>query len=161
MFVRRYGRIRSIVATQLASVPFLVLMVIVPLMVPGLPFVIAFFFLRDAFYSISMPIRNQLSMELTIAKERGTTAGMTHMSFDLGGAFGAGLAGVLIGVSAAEATEGVDISQFVPAFVVAAIFVLAAAVLYYVFFQSWETRQRRAAMTAEAHPAKEVQGRTR
>ena len=146
LLVRKWGRVRSIFATQAASVPFLLLMVLVPLAIPGLPLVVVFFLLRDAVYSISMPIRNQLSMELTVARERGTTAGMTHMSFDLGGAFGAGLAGALIGVSAGEASLGVPISEFVPAFVVAAVLTLAAALLYYIFFQRWDSPQRRAAV---------------
>ncbi len=146
-FVRKWGRVITIVIPQVASVPFLVLMVFVPLALPGLPLVVVFFFLRDALYSISMPVRNQLSMELTVAKERGTTAGMTHMAFDMGGAFGAGLSGTLIGVGAGEVARSVPVAEFVPAFMVAAFLVVAAAVLYYVFFQGWETRQRQAAVT--------------
>jgi len=48
--------VRSIAASQAASVPFLLLMVFVPLVLPGLPLVVAFFIIRDAFYSISNPI---------------------------------------------------------------------------------------------------------
>ncbi len=148
VFVRKWGKVRSILLTQVASVPFLMLMVFVPLVVPGLPLVVAFFFLRDAFYSVSMPIRNQLSMELTEAKGRGTMAGMIHMSFDLGGAFGAGVAGALIGVSATGASQGIAVSQFLPAFTVAAILVLSAAILYYVFFQGREARGKRYPLAA-------------
>ena len=150
VFIRRWGRIRSIAATQLVSVPFLMLMVFVPLLVSGLPFVIAFFLVHEAFYSISMPIRNQIAMELTVAKERGTTAGMTHMSFDLGGAFGAGMSGVLIGAGAEEISRGLEVVKFVPAFTVAALLVVASAILYYVFFRGWEARQTRAAVAAAA-----------
>ena len=149
MLVQRWGKVRSIVVTQIVSVPFLVLMVAAPMVVTGLPLVVAFFLLRDAFYSLSMPIRNQISMELTVAKERGTTAGMTHMAFDLGGAFGAGIAGVLIGVEAAKVDIGVDVAEFLPAFVVAAALVVIAAAMYHVFFQGWESRLRRAAATPE------------
>jgi MFS family permease len=141
MFVRKWGKTRSIVVTQLASAPFLMLMVLVPAVVPGLPIVVVFLLFRDACYSISMPARDQLAMELTVAQERGTAAGMTHMSFDLGGAFGAGISGTLIGVSAAEASRGlVEVGQFVPAFIVAALLVISAAVLYHVFFQGREAR---------------------
>ncbi len=150
MLVQKWGKVRSIVVTQIASVPFLVLMVAVPMAVAGLPLVVAFFLLRDAFYSLSMPIRNQISMELTVAKERGTTAGMTHMAFDLGGAFGAGIAGILIGVEAANVDIGVDVAEFLPAFVVAAALVVIAAAMYHVFFQGWESRLRRAPATPEA-----------
>jgi MFS family permease len=148
VFIRRWGRIRSIAATQLVSVPFLMLMVFVPLLVPGLPLVVAFFLIHEAFYSIAMPIRNQLSMELTVTKERGTTAGMTHMSFDLGGAFGAGMSGILIGAGAAEVSQSVGVGEFVPAFTVAALLVVSAAILYYVFFRGWEARQTRPTVAA-------------
>ena len=56
IFVRKWGTVRSIAASQAASVPFLLLMVFVPLVLPGLPLVVAFFIIRDAFYSISNPI---------------------------------------------------------------------------------------------------------
>jgi len=108
-----------------------------------------FLLLRDACYSISMPARDQLAMELTVAQERGTAAGMTHMSFDLGGAFGAGISGTLIGVSAAEASRDlVDFGQFVPAFIVAALLVVSAAVLYHVFFQGREALVKHPAVVA-------------
>ena len=68
MLVRRWGTVRSIVITQLASVPFLLLMIFVPLAIPGLPLVVVFFILRDALYSISNPVRNQLAMEMTVAR---------------------------------------------------------------------------------------------
>ncbi len=145
VLVRRWGKVLSITMTQIASVPFLMLMVLVP----ALPAVVAFFFLRDAFYGISMPIRNQLAMEFTVAKERGTTAGMTHMSFDLGGAFGAGIAGALIGVGADQVTGLIATSEFVPVFTVAAALVLAAAVLYQLFFRGLEVRQRTTAPAVE------------
>ena len=148
IFVRKLGRVRSIAITQTASVPFLLLMVAVPLALPGLPLVVVFFILRDALYGISMPIRNQLAMELTVARERGTTAGMTHMSFDLGGAFGAGMAGALIGVGAREASRSIDVGQFLPAFIVAAFLVLAAALLYHVFFHEWEAQSVRPPLAA-------------
>ena len=141
MLVRRWGTVRSIAITQLASVPFLLLMIFVPLVIPGLPLVVIFFILRDALYSISNPVRSQLAMEMTVARERGTTAGLTHMSFDLGGAFGAGLAGGLIGISAAEASLGVEVARFVPAFTVAALLVVVGAGLYYFFFRNWDERR--------------------
>jgi len=83
-----------------------------------------------------------------LARERGTTAGITHMTFDVGGAFGAGMAGALIGVGAAEVSQGVEVARFVPAFVVAGLLVLAAAGLYYFFFRSWDGRPQPAAEPA-------------
>ena len=158
MLVRRWGTVRSIAITQLASVPFLLLMIFVPLAIPGLPLVVVFFILRDALYSISNPVRNQLAMEMTVARERGTTAGLTHMTFDLGGAFGAGLAGALIGISAAEASVGVDVARFVPAFTVAAVLVVLAAGLYYLFFKDWDERRTRVEESTQQPALRPVEG---
>lgn len=129
LLVRKWGRVRSILFSQVSSIPFLLLMAATP----GLTAVAAFYVLRGAFYGISMPLRNQLSMEFTVSRERATTAGLTHMVFDLGGSFGAGLAGALI-VS----------SNFVPSFVAASVLFLIPAVLYYLFFNGLE-RQHLAA----------------
>ena len=129
IITRRWGKVRSILFTQLASIPFLLLMALVP----GLSFVIAFFFLRGALYSVSMPLRQQLGMEFIVARERATTAGLTHMAFDLGGGAGALLIGFLV--------TGAD---FVPAFGTAAVILIIPAVLYYVFFLKME--QARAAV---------------
>ena len=74
---------------------------------------------------------------------------MTHMSFDLGGAFGAGIAGALIGVGADQVTGLIATSEFVPVFTVAAALVLAAAVLYQLFFRGLEVRQRTTAPAVE------------
>ncbi|MBI4197996.1 MAG: hypothetical protein HY533_02665 [Chloroflexi bacterium] len=82
-------------------------------------------------------MRNQLSMELVTAKERGTTAGFSHAAFDLGGSVGAGAAGVLI------AGGG-----FATAFTVAAVLILAPAMLYFTFFEKKESAARQTAGAA-------------
>ncbi|MBI4283500.1 MAG: MFS transporter, partial [Chloroflexi bacterium] len=126
VLTRKWGKVRSILFSQISSIPFLLLMATIP----GLPLVAGFYILRGALYGVSMPLRQQLSMEFIVSRERATTAGLTHMVFDLGGSFGAGLAGMLI-VGA----------NFMPAFVVAAVLFLIPAVLYYLFFSGLERRQ--------------------
>ncbi|MFN8559364.1 MAG: MFS transporter [Dehalococcoidia bacterium] len=120
---RRYGKAGGILLTQGASVPLLMLMAVVP----SLSFVTFLFLARSAVYSLAMPLREQLNMEFITARERGTTAGFTHMAFDLGGGAGAILAGLLI--------TG---SGFLPTFSVAALLVLLPAVFYYRYFAPLE-----------------------
>ncbi|MBI2863386.1 MAG: MFS transporter [Chloroflexi bacterium] len=120
---RRWGRVLGILVSQVGSLPFLILMVLLP----GLPLAATFFILRGALYGISMPLRHQLSMEFITSRERATTAGITHMVFDLGGAVGAWAAGILI----------VE-NNFAPAFLAGALIFLAPAILYYVFFAGME-----------------------
>jgi MFS family permease len=123
-----WGKAKGIFLTQALSVPFLLLMATVP----SLSAVTVFFLMRGAVYGIAMPMRNQLSMEFITAKERGTTAGFTHMAFDLGGGAGAGVAGFLI------ASGG-----FTTAFVAAGVLILVPAFLYFWFFAGLEMRGRR------------------
>lgn len=120
---QRWGRVKSILISQIGSLPFLLLMS----MAPGLWFAAAFFIMRGAFYGISMPLRQQLSMDFVTGRERATTAGITHMVFDLGGAAGAVAAGSLI----------VE-NNFLPAFLAGGAVFLVPAILYYVFFAKME-----------------------
>jgi predicted MFS family arabinose efflux permease len=125
MVAQRWGKVKSIVFTQVASTPFLLLMALVP----SLSAVMVLFLVRGAVQAVAQPMRNQLNMELITPRERGTAAGFTHMAFDLGGGVGAGIAGVVI---AATGYTGV--------FVAAIALVLVAAALYYMFFLKAETQ---------------------
>lgn len=121
----RLGKVRAIVLSQVLSVPFLLLMVALG----PLPLVVLMYLVRNAIYAVSMPVRNQFSMELVTSRERATTAGLNHMAFDLGGSAGAGVAGgLLLGGS------------FTPAFIAAGLIFLVPATLYYVFFARYEAR---------------------
>lgn len=117
------GKAKSIMVTQLLSVPALVLMAVAP----SLGLVTTLFLVRGALSSVGMPLRNQLQMEFISPKERGTAAGFAHTAFDIGGGLGAGLAGLLV-------VDGV----FAQAFTVAAVLILVPSVLYYVFFDRME-----------------------
>lgn len=126
LLAQRWGNVKSIFFTQALSVPFLLLMATVP----SLSVVMVMFLVRGAVYGIAGPLRNQLTMELITSKERGTTAGMTHAAFDLGGGAGAGLAGILI------AGGG-----FTTTFVAAGVLILVPAFLYLRFFAGTEARR--------------------
>lgn len=130
-----WGKAPGILLTQTLSIPFLLLMALVP----SLTVVTMLFLVRGTIYSIAMPLREQLAMELIAPQERGTTAGLTHTTFDLGGGLGAGLAALLI--------TG---NGFVAPFTVAAVLILIPAVLYYVFFARLEMRQEVGAMVPAA-----------
>ncbi|MBI4340176.1 MAG: MFS transporter [Chloroflexi bacterium] len=129
ILAQRWGKVRSILFTQSLSIPFLMLMALVP----SLSAVTVVFLMRGAMYSMAQPLRNQLGMELVTSRERGTTAGFTHAFFDLGGSVGAGMAGILI-------VGG----GFSTAFTAASLLILVPAVLYYVFFREWEGQFREA-----------------
>lgn len=116
---KKWGKIKTLLVSQLISVPFVMFMVL-----SGNLYLVGFFYLmRGAFYSISMPIRNQVAMELVTTKERATTNGFTHMWFDLGGTFPAVIAGVLMAAG-----------NFVAPFSMAAGSSALGAILFFIFF---------------------------
>ena len=124
---RKWGMARGTMIAQLGSVPFLLLMAAVS----DLSVVVFFFALRAAVYSVSMPLTTQLSMMFVVSRERATTAGMTHMAFDLGGAMGAVTGGMLI-------QDG----EFLSAFSIAAALLVVPSVGYYFFFAKLEDARR-------------------
>jgi MFS family permease len=126
---RRWGMAKGTMYTTIASIPFLLFMAAFS----SLPLVVFFFVVRGAIYYISMPLRTQLSMMFVVSRERATTAGMTHMAFDLGGGVGAFLAGTMI-------VGG----EFLGAFGVAAVLLAVPAVLYHLFFTKMEEARRNA-----------------
>src|SRR6185295_13256521 len=92
VMVQSWGKVKSLVVTQLASIPFLLAMAVVP----SMGFATGMFLARSSISSIGRPLTNQLQMEFINPAERGTTAGFTHTAFDIGGGLGAGLAGLLV-----------------------------------------------------------------
>ncbi len=124
---RRWGMSMGITLSSIASIPFLLFMAAFS----NLPLVVFFFVIRGAIYTITMPLRNQLSMMFVVSRERSTTAGITHMAFDLGGGAGAFLAGTMI-------VGG----EFLGAFSVASALIAVPALLYYVFFAKMEDARR-------------------
>ncbi len=129
VLIKKWGKVRTLLVTQLISVPFIIFMVLSA----NLYLVAAFYLMRGGFYSISMPIRNQVAMELVTSKERATTAGFQHMWFDLAGSFSAIIAGALMAAG-----------NFIAPFSIAAGASVAGAVLFYIFF--FRTEERLAAV---------------
>lgn len=127
---RRWGMAKGIMVTQLSSLPFLLLLAVFS----DLSMVMFLFVMRAAVASASMPLSTQLSMAYVVTRERATTAGMTHMAFDLGGAIGALTGGMLI-------RDG----EFMVAFAVAAGVLVVPAVLYYLYFHEMEQEKKAAA----------------
>ena len=119
MLAARWGKVRTLTLSLACSVPFLMLMTAVP----GATLVTLFFLIRGSIYGFSLPLGNQISMELVVSKERGTTAGATHAAFDLGGGVGALTAGGIVAASG-----------FAAAFAVASALILVPAMLYYIYF---------------------------
>ncbi|MBM2832076.1 MAG: putative permease (major facilitator superfamily) [Dehalococcoidia bacterium] len=127
LLTRRYGKARGIWLALWIAVPCVLLMAFIP----SLPLVVLFFLLQRAFWGISMPLRNQLAMELVVTRERGTTNGLIHAAFDILGSPAAALAGLIMATG-----------NFALAFSIAAVFMAVPGLMYYYFFAKIEDQQR-------------------
>lgn len=132
----RWGRIRPLVMTQLASIPFLLTIGFAP----GVGFAVFAFWMRAALMNMGSPLYDAFAMEQVAEKERATVSGLMGMSWNLGWTIGPYLSGVM--------QDNPNIG-WQPIFVITCFLYVTAAVLVKVFFQRLDDRQRRAALLKE------------
>jgi MFS family permease len=128
----RWGRIRSLVFTQLASIPFLLTIGFAPVF--GLA--ATAFWIRAALMNMGSPLYDAFAMEQVPARERATVSGLMGVSWNIGWAVGPYLSGVM------QAQPNIG---FRPIFVITCTLYVAASILSKLFFQRLDDRQRRAA----------------
>ncbi len=124
---RKYGRARGIWLMLWLAAPGVVLMAFTPY----LPAVVAFFIIQRVFWSASMPLRNQLAMELVVTRERGTANGLIHGVLDTVSSPAAVLAGIILAGG-----------NFHLTFTIAALVIVIPGIMYYYFFAKIEDRRR-------------------
>ncbi len=133
----RWGRIRSLVLTQLTSIPFLLL----------IGFSGAFwmaslaFWVRAALMNMGNPLYSAFAMEQVRERERATISGLMGMSWNIGWTLGPFVSGYM--------QENPAIG-WQPIFVATCTLYVLASVLEKVFFQKVDDRQRRAAFLKRA-----------
>lgn len=119
LLVSRYGKVRSSVFAQLASIPFL-LMIAIP---QSLSIVVLSFLARNILMNLSYPINSSLFMEVTPVKQRATVASIIGFSQNLSRAASAALGGWLMG----------KIGYTMPYFITAVLYLLATLHLWRAF----------------------------
>ncbi|MEW6398376.1 MAG: MFS transporter [Bacillota bacterium] len=126
--VPRLGRVRTVVFTQVASIPFL-LMIAVP---PWLWLVGTAMFFRNALMNMSSPVAASFSMEIMAPHLRGTTSSLMRIADSLARAASSLCAGWIM------ARWGYDLP-----YVFTAALYLAASLLYYRRFREYDARDTR------------------
>ncbi|MEW5825968.1 MAG: MFS transporter [Candidatus Bipolaricaulota bacterium] len=116
---RRFGRIRAVVASQLASIPLLLAMALVP----GFAASAGCFLARTALMNMSSPIFAAFSMTVVPASVRPLAASLLMLAWNLGWALSAWVSGQLQGSIG-----------FTPLFVLTAAFYVTASVMTAWFF---------------------------
>jgi len=135
MLADRWGRIRSLVFTQLASIPFLFTIGFVPYL--GLA--AGAFWVRAALMNMGNPLYNAFAMEQVTERERATVSGLLGMSWTLGWTVGPLLSGYM------QANPSIG---FKPIFIITISLYIVASVLERAFFQKLDDKQREAAERA-------------
>jgi len=123
LLVPRLGRVRAVVVTQLASVPFL-LMIAMP---PWLWLVGMAMFFRNSLMNMSNPLASSFSMEIMDKDLRGTTSSFMRIADSVARALSAAAAGWIM------IYWGYD----VPYFFTAVLYVIAS-IVYYKYFAGYD-----------------------
>jgi len=133
LLAARWGRIRALVFTQVASIPFLLLIGFSGnIWVSGISF-----WVRAALMNMGNPLYNAFAMEQFEERERATVSGLMGMSWNIGWTIGPYLSGYM------QASPSIG---FPPIFVITCSFYILATILLKVFFQRMDDRQTRAAL---------------
>jgi len=127
ILVSKMGKIKSVVTSQLCSIPFL-LMIALP---PNVSVVSISFFMRNALMNMVNPITSNLSMEIVPEKLRSVISSFTRMANDGARSISAIVAGFLMEHVSLEA----------PYFVTSVVY-LAASFCYYTFFIRYDREER-------------------
>lgn len=125
ILAERYGRVATVVGTQIASIPFLLLIALPP----NIYLVSIALFMRSALMNMSNPIASTFSMEIVGAESRGKISSLSRIADNLTRAFSAVVAGYIM------ANWNYEIPYFITA-----LTYLTASVVYYRAFKGWEKK---------------------
>jgi len=131
----RWGRIRSLVITQLASIPFLLIIGFVP----SLGLAALAFWVRAALMNMGNPLYSAFAMEQVTERERATVSGLMGMSWNIGWTVGPFVSGYM------QAQPDIG---FKPIFIITCSLYVIASILERTFFQKMDDEQRVAAAQA-------------
>jgi MFS family permease len=133
MLARRWGRIRALVMTQLASIPFLLLIGFSGVFwISGIAF-----WVRAALMNMGNPLYSAFAMQQVEEQERATVSGLMGMSWNIGWTVGPYLSGYM------QANPNIG---FQPIFLITCSLYIMASLLEKAFFQKIDDSQRRAAL---------------
>jgi predicted MFS family arabinose efflux permease len=120
---RRLGLVGGVVATQLCSVPFMVVLALSG----SFPLVVAAFFLRSAIMNMNQPLAAHFAMEVVRDRDHAVTNSLLSLSWFLAWSVSADIGGALI-----------ERKGYTEPLLIAAGLYVAASILYWIFFRNVE-----------------------
>lgn len=118
---RRLGLVRGVVVTQLASVPFMVLIALAPFF----PVVAAAFFLRGGLMNMNQPLASHFAMEVVPERDHAVTNSLLALAWFVAWSVSADIGGALI-----------ERHGYNPPLLLAAGLYVAASILFWGFFKN-------------------------
>ncbi len=128
VFVRRYGMVRTLVITELASIPFMLVMAFSG----DVPLVIAAFLCRGALMNMGQPIGTNFAMEMVTKEMHALANSITMIAWTSSWAVSTQLGGWVI-----------EHYGYTPSFLITIGFYMSSAFLYYYYFSKSETKEGR------------------
>ncbi len=125
VLAKKLGMIKTIVYTELASIPFMLILAFTT----SLALAVSAFFIRGALMNMAQPISTHFAMEAVGEKEHPLINSLIALAWTLSWVFSAGLGGKLI-----------ELYSFAPPLIVAAGLYIFSAALYYSFFAKEEKK---------------------
>ncbi len=125
VLANRYGKVATVVGTQIASVPFLLLIALPP----NVYLVTVALFMRSSLMNMSSPVASNFSMEIIDASRRGKMSSLMRISDNVSRSFSAAVAGVMMSRLGYE----------VPYFFTATLYLIAS----YVYWRAFRTAEQR------------------
>jgi MFS family permease len=139
MMTMRYGKIRTIAFTELASIPFLIMLAFTTNM-----FVAAFaYIMRMTLMNMANPAINNFNMELVSEEQHATVSSLTSTSWYLCQALSVYLSGLMLAGS-----------NYVLPFLITCVTYICSASLYYIFFRGTEKDMEKKPLVRVVTPVK-------
>ena len=120
---RRMGLVGGVVATQLASVPFMIVLALSG----SFPLVAAAFFLRSGLMNMNQPLASHFAMEVVPRRDHAVTNSLLSLAWFLAWSISADIGGALI-----------ERRGYTGPLLIAAALYVAASILYWIFFNDVE-----------------------
>ena len=118
---RRLGLVRGVVATQLLSVPFMIVLALST----SLPLVVAAFFLRSGLMNMNQPLSSHFAMEVVPKRDHAITNSLLSLAWFVAWSVSADIGGALI-----------ERTGYTEPLLIAALLYVVASLLYWRFFKN-------------------------
>jgi len=122
----RWGNVKTVALTQIASMPFLLVMALAG----NIAWIVPAMLVRCALMNMSGPVDGSFSMEVVATEERAVLSSLRGMAWNLGWAGGSVVGGVMI-----------ERFGYTMPFLITACLYLASALMYVLFFSQMELRR--------------------